>query len=203
MQHIATNPHSQPAEPVRRWTDSAACGFHPEVHDVLLTKTPAGQLALKDRHGGLTSRQRSAFILFDGHRTLEQVLSATAAMGITMDDVRAMVEQGLLESSDGRALPAPAAAASSGEGSGTGTGTGTGSAAAPLAPPSHATLADRYQNAYRVATQLTSSAGLRGFRLNLAVEGARNVEELAALAPKIRDLVGDEKYKRLQEALFG
>lgn len=197
LQHIATNPHSQPSEPVRRWTDSAACGFHPEVHDVLLTKTPAGQLALKDRHGGLTSRQRSAFILFDGHRTLEQVLSATAAMGITMDDVRAMVEQGLLESSDGRALPAPAAAAPSGEGS------GTGSAAAPLAPSSPATLADRYQNAYRVATQLTSSAGLRGFRLNLAVEGARNMEELAALAPKIRDLVGDEKYKRLQEALFG
>lgn len=168
---------------------------------MLLTKTPAGQLALKDRHGGLTSRQRSAFILFDGHRTLEQVLSATAAMGITMDDVRAMVEQGLLESSDGRALPAPvaAAAAPSGEGS----GTSTGSAAAPLAPSSPATLADRYQNAYRVATQLTSSAGLRGFRLNLAVEGARNMEELAALAPKIRDLVGDEKYKRLQEALFG
>lgn len=166
---------------------------------MLLTKTPAGQLALKDRHGGLTSRQRSAFILFDGYRTLEQVLSATAAMGITMDDVRAMVEQGLLESSDGRALPAPVAAAPSGEGS----GNGTGSAAAPLAPSSHATLADRYQNAYRVATQLTSSAGLRGFRLNLAVEGARNMEELAALAPKIRDLVGDEKYKRLQEALFG
>lgn len=176
---------------MRRWPDFAACGFPPEVHDVLLVKTPAGQLALKDRHGGLTPRQRSAFILFDGQRTLEQVLSATSAMGITVDDVRAMVDQGLLESPDGRALPQPVAAAPP----------APGSASAPPSPP--ATLADRYQSAYLVATQLTSSAGLRGFRLNLAVEGARSMEELAALAPRIRDLVGEEKYKRLQEALFG
>lgn len=181
------------AERMRRWADFAACGFPPEVHDVLLVKTPAGQLALKDRHGGLTPRQRSAFILFDGQRTLEQVLSATAAMGITVDDVRAMVDQGLLESPDGRGLPQPVAAAPPAP--------GTGSASAPPSPP--ATLADRYQSAYLVATQLTSSAGLRGFRLNLAVEGARSMEELAALAPRIRDLVGEEKYKRLQEALFG
>lgn len=170
---------------------------------MLLTKTPAGQLALKDRHGGLTPRQRSAFILFDGHRTLEQVLSATAAMGITMDDVRTMVEQGLLESADGRALPPPVAAAPPADGIGNDNGNDNGSATAPLAPSSPATLADRYQNAYLVATQLTSSAGLRGFRLNLAVEGARSVEELAALAPRIRDLVGDEEYRRLQDALFG
>lgn len=166
---------------------------------MLLTKTPAGQLALKDRHGGLTSRQRSAFILFDGHRTLEQVLSATAAMGITMDDVRAMMEQGLLESSDGRTLPPPVAAAPAVDA----VDGGPDGAFAPQTSPSSATLADRYQNAYRVATQLTSAAGLRGFRLNLAVEGARNMEELAALAPRIRDLVGEEKYRRLQEALFG
>ena len=47
------------------------------------SKTQAGQEALKDRHGGLSSRQRSAFILFDGKRTLSEVLAATAAMGIT------------------------------------------------------------------------------------------------------------------------
>ncbi|MFD1838253.1 hypothetical protein [Paracidovorax cattleyae] len=155
---------------------------------MLLVKTPAGQLALKDRHGGLTPRQRSAFILFDGRRTVGQVLAATAAMGITMDDVQAMIDQGLLESPDGRPLarpqPAPAAAE-------------------PAPVPAATAMADRYQGAYRVATELTSGAGLRGFRLNLAVEGARNVEELAALAPKIRELVGEEKYRRLQDALFG
>jgi maltooligosyltrehalose synthase len=44
--------------------------------------------------------------------------------------------------------------------------------------------------------------GLRGFRLNLAVEGTTGYEELAALAPKIRDAVGDAKYARLEQALF-
>ncbi len=164
---------------------------------VLLVKTPAGQLALKDRHGGLTPRQRSAFILFDGRRTVGQVLAATAAVGITMEDVQTMIDQGLLESPDGRPLARVQAAPA---------GTGQGpSAAGPDASPAPAAtaMADRYQGAYRVATELTSGAGLRGFRLNLAVEGARNVEELAALAPKIRELVGDEKYRRLQDALFG
>ncbi|MDA8456999.1 hypothetical protein M4R22_19750 [Acidovorax sp. GBBC 3334] len=159
---------------------------------MLLVKTTAGQMALKDRHGGLTSRQRSAFILFDGQRTVGQVLAATAAMGISMDDVQAMLDQGLLESPDGKpaVLKAPAAAAAAGK-------------PAEAAPGVAPALADRYQSAYRVATELTSAAGLRGFRLNLAVEGARNMEELAALAPKIRELVGDEKYRRLQDALFG
>ncbi|MFD2297482.1 hypothetical protein QRO11_16820 [Paracidovorax citrulli] len=165
---------------------------------MLLVKTPAGQLALKDRHGGLTPRQRSAFILFDGRRTVGQVLAATAAMGITMDDVQAMIDQGLLESPDGRPLVRPQAAPAAG---------GERSAAepgeVPVPAPAAMAMADRYQGAYRVATELTSGAGLRGFRLNLAVEGARNVEELAALAPKIRELVGEEKYRRLQDALFG
>ncbi|SFD39307.1 hypothetical protein [Paracidovorax konjaci] len=157
---------------------------------MLLVKTTAGQMALKDRHGGLTSRQRSAFILFDGQRTVVQVLAATAAMGISMDDVQAMLDQGLLESADGKPAVLKAAAPAAGK-------------AAEAAPGVAPALADRYQSAYRVATELTSAAGLRGFRLNLAVEGARNMEELAALAPKIRELVGDEKYRRLQDALFG
>ncbi|CAM3865358.1 hypothetical protein [Paracidovorax anthurii] len=159
---------------------------------MLLVKTPAGQLALKDRNGGLTSRQRSAFILFDGQRTVAQVLAATAAMGISMEDVQTMVDQGLLESPGGK-VPVLRAGAPAGD-----------AAAAPAPSPGVGmALADRYQNAYRVATELTASLGLKGFRLNLAVEGARSMEELAALAPKIRELVGDEKYRRLQEALFG
>ena len=50
---------------------------------MVLVKTQAGQEALKDRRGSLSSRQRSAFILFDGKRTMGEVLAATAAMGIT------------------------------------------------------------------------------------------------------------------------
>lgn len=153
-----------------------------------LVKTPFGVSALKDRHGLLTPRQRSAFILFDGKRSTVQVLEATAAMGITTADVQAMMDQGLLAPAAAVEPTAPAAAAS----------------AAAVAPAlgSARSFSERYQAAYQVATELTASLGLRGFRLNLAVEGATSLDDLAALAPKIRDAVGDAKYARLQEALF-
>ncbi|GKT24357.1 hypothetical protein AVHM3334_14530 [Acidovorax sp. SUPP3334] len=143
----------------------------------------------------LTSRQRSAFILFDGKRTLAQVLSATAAMGIAVDDVRAMVGQGLLALPDGTVPDLSNAAAyglpAAGEG------------AAGLVANSGPSPTERYKAAYPIATEITASLGLRGFRLNLAVEGAQSFEDLVELAPKIRELVGDEKYRRLDRALFG
>ena len=61
---------------------------------------------------------------------------------------------------------------------------------------------ERYQAAYLIATELTSGLGLRGFRLNLALEGAGGFDDLAALAPKIREAVGDAKFARLEKALF-
>lgn len=158
---------------------------------MVLVKTQAGQDAIKDRHGGLTSRQRSAFILFDGKRTLGEVLAATAAMGITQDDVQAMIEQGLLAPVGGGALPAavvavPSAVATEG---------GSGETARPSQ--------QRYKDAYPVATAMTAALGLRGFRLNLAVESASSFEDLAALAPKIKEAVGEAKYEPLRKALFG
>lgn len=175
---------------------------------MVLVKTQAGQEALKDRHGSLSSRQRSAFILFDGKRSTAEVLAATAAMGITQDDVEAMISQGLLVPVSGQGLPAGAL----------GTGGSHGAAAAAVAPagasadPGSAVSAsvegsgrspmERYQAAYPIATELTSGLGLRGFRLNLALEGAGSFEDLAALAPKIREAVGDAKFARLDKALF-
>ena len=43
--------------------------------------------------------------------------------------------------------------------------------------------------------------GLRGVRLNLAVEGATSYEDLLALSPKIRDAVGVDKFAPLAKAL--
>jgi hypothetical protein len=150
---------------------------------MLLIKTQAGQEALKDRQGGLTSRQRTAFILFDGKRTTADVLAATAAMGITQDDVQAMLAQGLLAPAAGLAAAALPSFELSDEVSGR-------------------SDMERYQAAYPIATELTSGMGLRGFRLNLALEGAGSFDDLAALAPKIREAVGDAKFARLEKALF-
>ena len=156
---------------------------------MIYVKTQAGQQALKERHASLPPRQRSAFILFDGKRTVAQVLEATASMGITAQDVQGMVDKGLLE-----VLSASAAAAA---------------AAASAAPASgfgaeaFRSSGDRYQDAYRIATELTSGLGLRGLPLTLAVESAGGYRELVALAPKIRAAVGDVKYARLEQALNG
>ncbi|HEY9209152.1 hypothetical protein [Acidovorax soli] len=159
---------------------------------MVLVKTQAGQESLKDRQGGLTSRQRTAFILFDGKRTTRDVLAATAAMGITQDDVQTMLAQGLLEPIAGLAVT----------GVSLGGGDGISSSLELSDEVSGRSDTERYQAAYLVATELTAGLGLRGFRLNLAVEGAGSFDGLAALAPKIRDAVGDAKFARLEKALF-
>ncbi|MBB1601786.1 hypothetical protein [Variovorax sp. UMC13] len=151
---------------------------------MILLKTEAGQRVFKDRSIRLTPRQRSAFILFDGQRSVDDVLGA--GMGIAREDIEQMVELGLL----GQPGAAPLDAAA------------TAVARAPIAPVDAArSPQQRYQDAYPVATQLTGALGLRGFRLNLAVEGTASYEELLALAPKIRAAVGPDKAEMLDRAL--
>lgn len=148
-----------------------------------LVKTAQGQQAFKERSHSLTQRQRSAFLLFDGQRSIDEVLAATAVMGITRDDVQAMVEQGLLAPAAGQAATTEPAS-------------DLPASAAERSPK------ERYQDAYPIATELTGALGLKGFRLNLAVEGSSGFDDLVALAPKIREAVGEAKYERLKRALF-
>ncbi len=168
---------------------------------MVLVKTQAGQEALKDRHGSLSSRQRSAFILFDGKRTTQDVLAATAAMGITADDVQSMIAQGLLAPLPGQQGSTGTPFVSSAQGMGGASATDLGTVATPM-EGSGRTPKERYQAAYPIATALTAGLGLRGFRLNLSVEGTGSFDDLAALAPKIREAVGDAKFEQLDKALF-
>ncbi len=155
---------------------------------MILVKTEAGQLALKDRALGLSPRQRSAFILFDGKRSVSDVLAA--GLGVTQQDIEQMLSLGMLgvpgDVGAGAVAPAPAQVQ-------------TASSAA--APDSGRTPQERYQAAYPVAARLTASLGLRGFKLNLQVEGATSFEELLALAPKIRAAVSPEMAAELERAL--
>ena len=146
---------------------------------MILVKTPAGQQVLRDRSVCLTPRQRSAFILFDGRRSTSDVLQA--CKGIVAADIDVLLVQGLL------------APASSGARSSAGV---PSSATTPSRNPQQ-----RYKDAYPVAMRLAGSLGLRGFRLNLAIEGATSFEQLASLAPRIRDAVGAEKAAELDAAL--
>jgi len=148
------------------------------------SKTEVGQQAFKERSPALSARQRSAFILFDGAKTLEQVLAATAGLGVTPADVAHMVAQGFLV-----ADPSAVAAAEA--------------ARAAAAARSARTPQERYAEAYPLATRLTATLGLRGFKLNLAIEGASGYDDLLALFPKIQEAVGQEASRPLERALLG
>lgn len=152
------------------------------VAAVIAIKTEVGLGVLKDRSVALSPRQRAAFILIDGKRTLGDVLAATAGMGVTQGDLDQLFVLGLIAEVQG-APTLPDAVES------------------PAASSSNRTAQQRYQDAYLVATQLTASLGLRGFRLNLAVEAAGSFEKLAELAPRIKEAVGPEKFAALDRAL--
>ncbi len=164
---------------------------------MIYTKTELGQSALLSRSLVFTPRQRSAFIMFDGKRSTKDVLKATAGLGITDEDVIHMVEQGLLVAiADTLTSPALASVAATSD-----------TAPVPLQEASDTETTRQnaqanYSKAYPIATRLTASLGLRGFRLNLAVEAAGDLAKLRNLAPKIRDAVGAEKFKELNSALY-
>jgi len=141
-----------------------------------LAKTDAGLRVLRDHQGGLLPRQRAALILFDGQRSLDEVLAATAAGGVTREDIERLVELGLVAE------------------------------LAPNSPSFKDSRPggldrDRYLQAYAVATALTAELGGKWGNLNLAVEAANDLEELQELAPRIRAAVGPLKAARLEAVL--
>jgi hypothetical protein len=160
---------------------------------MILVKTEAGQRALKDRSVPLSPRQRSAFILFDGKRSVDDVLAA--GMGIAREDIDQMLVLGVL------GVLAPAGGLPSELPASIGSEPALASASATASAGSGRSRQQRYKDAYPIATQLTGSLGLMGFRLNLQVEGTTSYEDLAALAPKIRAAVGPEKAAALDKAL--
>jgi hypothetical protein len=156
-------------------------------------KTELGKKIFQDSNQKLSMGQRSALIMFDGDKDDSVVLKSLAAMGLTAQDIQSLVQGGLIEAA-GESVQTAAT---------TGTGTGTAAAAPGLQAESAMSEQDRYKQAYPVATRLTSGLGLRGFRLNLSVESAGSYQDLLALAPKIREAVGDAKFAELDKALKG
>jgi hypothetical protein len=149
--------------------------------DLVYLKSEAGQQAFKDRSAFSSTGQRSAFLLFDGKRTLAEVLQMTIGLHVTPVDVQALIDKGFLRLRVTDVVPPP-----SSEG------------VAHL--PSEDTAAC-YQRAYPIATRLTASLGLRGFKLNLAIEAASGYDDLVALFPKLSAALGPEAVGELRAAL--
>ncbi|TWO72681.1 hypothetical protein FN976_03885 [Caenimonas sedimenti] len=150
---------------------------------MIIGKTDEGHRVLRDRSVQLTPKQRAAFILIDGKKALNEVLAATAAGGVTRADIDKLMELGLV-----REVPAGLAAMHA-------------NAAKLEAKRSARTLEDRFDEAYPIATLLTAGLGLRNYRLKSAVEATTNYMDLLALAPRIREAVGDERFATLDRAL--
>lgn len=152
-------------------------------------KTEIGQQAFKARSPLFSARQRTAFIMFDGQKTVEQVMAAASGLGLTPDDVEHMVHNEFLAPAPGEAFMAEAHAAQVAADQG-------------IADSFKAHSAqDRYKEAKPIATKLTASLGLRGFRLNLAVEAAGGYEELLSLLPKIKEAAGSKACAELERKL--
>ena len=154
-----------------------------------LTKTEAGKKAVSDRSITLNPRQRSALIIFNGERSLDDVLTMLVGLGFTKADVDHMVSLGLLAEVNQPSASKTDAPVKASE---------------PLG--GFVELDDaqaRYKIAYPLATQLTASMGFRGFRLNLAIEAAGSYSQLVQLFPKIKETAGAEKSLALENALRG
>lgn len=141
-------------------------------------KTEDGQRVLKDRSVPLTPRQRTALVMIDGKKSLLEVMEATAAAGVAPDDIRKLVELGLIAERSAQPDAAPPTA---------------------TAAPSP----ERFLAAYQAAVKATSELGLRGVRLNMSVEAASNYEQLMELMPKLKAALKPERYAELEQLLRG
>jgi hypothetical protein len=169
------------------------------------TKTESGLKAFNTRSGQIAPRLRPAFILFDGTKTDEQILSITGKLGVTQSDIDYLVQQGLISgqsSSQGIRVdldsPAPQSSQPTVAQKVLSPNSENGSAPAATRTPQ-----ERYRDAKPLATMITANLGFRGFRLNMAVEGASGYDELLALLPKIQAAAGERACMALEWALKG
>lgn len=155
-----------------------------------MSKTTAGHQVLKERSAGLSPRQRAALILFDGKRTVQDVLAVTSPTGVTAADIDRLVQMGLVAEQDAAARPPEF-----------GPDSQPASLSISVSPVPSAN--DRYLRAYEIAIQLTAELGPRASHLLLAVEAAANLDELVELAPRLRAAFLPLKFARFEAALNG
>ena len=173
-------------------------------------KTDEGQAAFRERSALLTARQRAVFILFDGVRSVGQVLAATASLGTTRLDIEHMVTHAFVKEAAVSGTPAVAVAAGSktapasvAEAKAEAEAAASPAPVLNAAPNSPRTPQERYFQGRLIATQLTASLGLRGLLLNMGVESASGYDDLLALFPKIQSALGAKKCAELERVLNG
>ncbi|MBI2772178.1 MAG: hypothetical protein HYX47_21345 [Burkholderiales bacterium] len=147
-----------------------------------LTKTEAGVKAMRDRSVPLTARQRGAFILCDSRYPKSRVLANARMAGVAESDIDYLIHLGLVaEIADEQELAAERAAEEFHN-------------RPPIA---------RFKDAYPMAVRLSGAMGLKGFRLNMAVERCGSYEDLCRVLPALKAAVKPEMLRPLEQALYG
>lgn len=137
---------------------------------------------MRDRSVPLTARQRGAFILCDSRYPKERVLANARMAGVTETDLQYLIERGLVaDVPDEQELAAQKAAQEFRD----------------------RPAMQRFQEAYPLAVKLSGSLGLKGFRLNMAVEKCGTYEELCKVALELKAAVTPEVFQPLESTLFG
>jgi hypothetical protein len=161
---------------------------------VVVKKTALGIQVMKDRSVTLTPQQRSALILVDGRRDANEIARMTAAVGVTLKDIDALLALKLIESDEtlGRNQLADQSSLEAVN-------------PAVKAPASLSVSAGDidFQTALNAAITLCSDLGFKGFSLNMALTGVDTLEKLQKLSPEIRKAAGDKKYALLHPYIFG
>ncbi|MFM7332151.1 MAG: hypothetical protein ACKO1L_10940 [Brachymonas sp.] len=160
-----------------------------------LKKTAYGLQVMKDRSVSLTPHQRSALILVDGNRSEADVLKMTVAVGVTVADIEALAQLGLIERDASGSASAPAMSRAP--------ALETASQASAGAQPAPATDGVDFKIALNAAISFCADLGFKGFGLNMALTGVDSLEKLQKLAPEIRRAAGDKKYAQLHPYIFG
>ena len=157
---------------------------------MIYVKTAAGRLALKERSETMPRKYHFPFLMCDGVRDAADILVASAQHGFTSIDLYQMVQLGFIEpASVEHVAAAPLQQAQD--------------APAAIAPENVATTlnAALFIQAEHLATSITAKLGLRGFRLNMAVERTNNLADLKALLPQIEEAAGPLAAKPLADFL--
>ncbi len=170
------------------------------MDSLILKKTDKGLEALRSRDPALPKRLRTAFILFDGNKNVAQVMQLLpSSPALELEDIYAMLQAGWLELLNpslapqvpARTAPSAATVAATQQ-----------KAAASAQRPSIRNPADRYQQAYTVLTHMLGEMGLRGFKLQLAVEKADGYEGLLALLPRLQASFDAQKMRKIEKILL-
>ena len=156
---------------------------------MIYVKTAAGRQALKDRAETMPRKYHFPFLMCDGVRDSADILAASVQHGFTSVDLYQMVQLGFVE-------PMPTKVPTR-----LGLETAPVSAAAESQARPSQQQASVFFDASKLATALSANLGLRGFRLNLAVQTASNLTDLDALLPQLEKALGFAAVKPLADLL--